>query len=229
MSYTTIAVAFKGPFDSTHDFSNSWGSAAFIWDKLAERYNIGGSFPGQWEALIKYHNLHGHGGDHGVEPFEHNALLTTYDRSVVKRSDMLAVAESLDRFFEVYATVNRVCTLREQASLIRKVHADGAEFLAWNQTSVSEAWYWVRTKEGDADWNFEIEHARPYDPHVDTEHTVADVVALKGTKMFRIDLTVGPAITVTATSLEEALRLARPIADKHKAVILGLAYIPRSC
>jgi hypothetical protein len=169
MSDTEIAIAYTQGFVTTFSFRNGWGSAPYIWDRLCDRYNIEGPFVGsergesRWEKLFKYHS------ENTLEPFEHNALVTTYDRYVVDRAGMLFVANSFDRFVEVYPPSWRVCTLAEQAKVIRDAHdRNGAEFLAWTQTTISDSWYRLFDEERDK--------TEYYDPHTGTDHILADVV-----------------------------------------------------
>jgi len=164
MSRTTLAVAFAGGFEKGYEFQNGWGSAPFIWDKLAQAYGITGDHRSRWPNVWKYHSE-----GKPLEPFEHNALVTTYDRYVVQRGDMLAIADSFEQFVEAHPPGDRVCTLLEQAVAIREAYAQGGEFLAWNQTSVCEEWFWSYMDDDEGD-------RINYDPRKQTEHTVADVI-----------------------------------------------------
>jgi hypothetical protein len=164
MTYTTISAAFEGGFVSDENFRGGWGSGPFVWDNLADRYNIEGGMFERWKNLATYHETN------ALEPFEHNTLVTTYDWHVVKRDDMLTIARSFECFVAAYPPGDRACTLLEQAKAIRGRYAEGAEFLAWNQTSVSDPWFEIRDEESD-DRTY-------YDPHHQNEHTVATVKPL---------------------------------------------------
>lgn len=172
MSYTTLAASFgkNGSLTPFREFRNGWGSAPFIWDKLVERYRVQKKLGdiedlGGWKSLWEFHR---EGGI--TEPWEVNALLTTYDRMVVKREDMLTVSKSLREFERVYRTEsNRVCSLSAQADAIEEAYKKGARFIAWTQTSVSDNW-WHGYDENDKEVL--------YRPDTDNDHFVAEVLPL---------------------------------------------------
>lgn len=179
MSYTTLAVVFEdGEIKSGYEFRNGWGSAPFIWDKIATKYRIGAPWqfggPGlnDWEKVWKYHQDGG-----ALDPAEHNALVSTYDRTVVKRDDMLALADSFERFVELHPPGNRVCSLPDQAKAIREAHEKGARFIAWTQTSVSDPWWYGlsgQEEEGDE----EDDSRYRYNVNTGTGHTIGDILPL---------------------------------------------------
>lgn len=167
-----MTAAYDEGFTGTWDFNNSWGSAAFVWDKLCGRYvpELAETYPfyHRWHALFRFHQ------DHDLDTFEHNTLVTTYDRHVVKRDDMLVVAKSFERFVKAFPPDGRACSLLEQAQAIRQAHRAGAEYLAWQQTSVGEPWFWTKRNEEDSDQD----EWKPYDPHIGNDHIIAPIVPL---------------------------------------------------
>lgn len=175
MSYTELAAAFEnGELHGEHEFRNSHGSAAFIWDVLVRKYEIGADDLGRWEhgfppmdapeRLWKYHQDGGR-----LTSWEKNALETTYDNTVVKRDDMLTVAASFRRMENAFCNGKRVCSLAAQAKVIVELHEKGALFLAWHQTSVGDCWYVTCTDE----------ESRYYNVLTGTDHRVAPILAIE--------------------------------------------------
>lgn len=180
MSRTTIAVAHAdGYLHNAKDFSNSWGSAAFVWTALASKYRIGADENGlfgthykssmpsfdAWDAVWKYHNE-----GKPLTPWEANTLVTTYDKMVLFRKDIPVVAESFRRFADAHSVPTQVCTLVQQAAFLDEAYAAGAVAVAWNQTSVSEEWY--STYNGDED------DSQAYNVLTGTTHNTADILPI---------------------------------------------------
>ena len=150
MSHTTMYAAQEdGVLRDVATFKNSWGSAAMIWDALAKRYVPEEEFSMKAWPLVWEREEH-------MDPYEVEALRTTYDRVVLKREHMLRVASSLDTFAARYAQKDRVCSLREQAQTIRAQHAAGAIAIAWNQTSVTEPWHYTRSEDDEDEMNYDF-------------------------------------------------------------------------
>jgi hypothetical protein len=167
MSNTVLAIAYTGEFQTEVTFRNGWGSGPFIWDKLCDQFEIPGMMLERWENLFAYHKNR----EAMFDYFEHNTLVTTYDKAVVRRDDMLTVAEGFELFVKKYQRgAPRVCTLPVQATAIRTAHAEDAEFLTWNQTTSGDSW-WVHVDR-------ETDHVTYYDPHFGTKHWIASIKPL---------------------------------------------------
>jgi hypothetical protein len=155
MSHTTLAIAGKdGVFKAAQTYSNSWGSAPFIWDALVRKYGFGANFYGtrdafrptssDWPKLWSYHDRGGR-----LQPWEANALSTTYEHVVVAREDMLCVATSLRRFQDAFWNGKVACSLAAQANDIEAEFRAGALYIAWGQTSVDRSWWYTFDEEAD--------------------------------------------------------------------------------
>jgi hypothetical protein len=138
----------RGVCHPVHEYGNSWGGAAFVWNALVEKYWP--LQPGQksWERSV------GMGGDmkplwalrsvRDVPVPERVVLISTFDRVMVKREDLLWTADCFDTFKDAFHTDHKiVCSLGAQAIDLRALAADKKVYaVCWQQTSVAEdQWY----------------------------------------------------------------------------------------
>ena len=139
MSYTSLAVAdADGILENTYEYKNGHGSAPFIWDALCRKYELGESYD-SWQKLWET--------DVPFTPLHYNVMQITLDNCVLRRADMELLAKCLQIFEKEFHNPQRVCSLPQQALDILEAHANGAEFIAWNHTSVCDEWYHVRNEE----------------------------------------------------------------------------------
>lgn len=167
MSYTNLYTTNEdGNFGVAAEFRNSWGSAAFIWSALARTYGVSHVNPFKaWERVWTPDF------EARIEPFERLVLHSTYDRAVLRKEDFERMAEAMETFAEKHDTGETVCSLRKQAEALRTAKEGGAEYAAWNQTSVSESLWWLPAQ-------CEHEEERPYNIHCDSGHRFIDTVEL---------------------------------------------------
>lgn len=236
MSYTQIYAVMddSGDFTGKDKFQNSHGSAPLVWDILADSYNVRaetsamGHFQpmsmDNWQELWKWDETR---PDESkvMLPFERLTLHATYDRAVVRRDDILAVADAFDAFVErhrgritwsqavlyhtagarptriprggescaeiraaypehcncadkklhggvVIESTGRVCSLKEQAVVLRRLHAEGALAVAWQQTSVAECPWHVSIRNPETG---EYDDERSYNINRDSKHHFVEV------------------------------------------------------
>lgn len=194
MSCTTLYAVMPdndGEFTEAGEYRNSYGSAVFIWHALLDTYKRGilngrplmgdpgvGWDPSAVDRFSAYDLLWKYDSKGGeLQPWERNALKSTYDNALLPRAGMLTMADSLERFAAAHHTGKRlhgVCSLREQAATLREIHAKGALAAAWNQTSCSEFW-------GDGTYeDDEDETSTPYSIDRDDKHWEIAVLPLDG-------------------------------------------------
>lgn len=169
MSYTTIyKVPERGPIEEYRTFSNSHRGAWTVWVRMQERY-----LPG--------HDMYGFGARRDDQmqkvwdlakdtrvPLAHRLTMrSTFDRVMVRREDLLALADAFEQFA---ADFQEHGSIFEQEMALRELAKDTTCYaVCWNQTSVN----------GDA-WEVddpETEESRMYDVALDSKHWFMDVSA----------------------------------------------------
>lgn len=120
-------------------FANSHGSAGFIWHALGSKYLGDGQAwrlrPDELWKLWRRDSL---------MDCERWTLLSTFDRAILGRGDFQRMADAFDQFVEFHPPGDHVCSLPDQANLIRRLAGPAPglsflpSFLAWWQTSTSE-------------------------------------------------------------------------------------------
>lgn len=194
MSYTEMYVVTPesdGKFVCSAHFQNSYGSAPFVWERLLYRYRElivpGKQFYGEpgceayardlllsidcWPMVWDFEKEHGE----KMQPWERNVLYSTYDGALLPREGFLVMADSLQRFYDQYyvnEVRNRVCSIDAQASVLRRVHEEGALYAAWYQTSTSE-WF------GEIRYDEETEEEIPYNVNTRTDHWLIEVLPIE--------------------------------------------------
>ena len=138
----------RGVCHGAHEYGNSWGGAAFVWTALAEKYWP--LQPGQqsWQRPV------GMGADMkplwalrlnpDVPVHERVVLISTFDRVIVKREDLLWTADCFDKFkAEFHTNPEIACSLGSQANDMRAFATDKKVYaVCWQQTSVAEDQWW---------------------------------------------------------------------------------------
>lgn len=124
------------------EFSNAWGSAMFIWDKMCMKLFGRPVSLFNNSDLRKLWELTRNKSDQ-LTDFEQLTVLSTFDNGAVRRDQMGALANAFDAFVQVHPPENQVCSLPAQAVTLRKwAEEPGVEFACWQQTSVSDnPWY----------------------------------------------------------------------------------------
>jgi hypothetical protein len=157
MSSTTLYVIEKdGSLTEWTEYKNSHGSASAIWWTLAAKYVPGVRQLGESDYSKRSfmdddvsRELWQLANRGGMEEFERRACWTTYDRAVVRMSDVPIYADALDEFARVYGPTHERCGyvfhIGQMAADLRAVLIDGAakewRGVAWNQTSVADTWH----------------------------------------------------------------------------------------
>lgn len=160
-------IIFRGgkPVESV-EYSNSWGSAAYVWTVLYDKYikdpakeydtwvcNREGAQK-VW-ALVEREDL----------PFFMRAVLaSTFDYAIVEREHFAEFAQHLNEFVSYFGTNGRVCHLPAWA---KKIEGLDAEAVGFYHTSVSEnPWFeWDNKKDKDVPYNLKKgnKHFEAYD------------------------------------------------------------------
>lgn len=162
MSRTTLYAAKEdGELASLADFRNGWHSGPHIWDALCRLHNtyddhpqvialarmmgkpvqecIGSVMLQDPERLTKLLD------DPRLDAQHRLAMLTTWDGAYVAHEHAGAVAQALKLF------PNATENLIGQGDRILSALNEGYRYFAWNQTSVSESFWWIRGREDDDD------------------------------------------------------------------------------
>lgn len=163
MSCTTLyMVPEQGGILVAAEFRNSHGGASFIWDHLvAKRLGWTGYWMGRSESEVQ--PLWDLWEDDALPEYERVALLSTFDRVMVRRENIPRIVAAFRAFVAAYPPENRVCSLLEQADELEKLYADPDCYaVCWDQTSVCEVWTRIY-EEGD-------DEGRDYDVSIDTNH-----------------------------------------------------------
>lgn len=152
MSYTIIyKVPEAGPIEVAGEFQNAWLGAMHVWDSMADRY-VGQAF-----HAYKQDTWNLCANEEVPLPYR-IALMTTFDRVMVKRQHIPRVIEAFAAFAQKFGAGNLI----EQARCLRKLADDEACYaVCWNQTSVTAAWMIYELDRDDY---------RPYDLSRDSGH-----------------------------------------------------------
>jgi hypothetical protein len=176
MSCTELfLVPRQGEIQLVAEFRNSHGGAAYVWDKLSEMYLHWQEFEWCKADDQKIKQLWALNHDPRLTLTERITLTTTYDGVMVRRRDLLVVADA----FEAFAARHGPGThLPAQAVELRKMAGDLECYAAcWNQTSVNADTWWVRTRG---------EYQRRYNLYLDRgqrrQHWFLDLKALHGAR-----------------------------------------------
>ncbi|MHC4618529.1 MAG: hypothetical protein ACYTEQ_12340 [Planctomycetota bacterium] len=150
MSQTIVYAVRNGNVEHFGECNNSFRGAMWIWKELGEKY-----FPGKDMSPVSNsacRKIWALAKDTRLTDTEYYALLSTFDRAMVAQEYSDLVANAL----EAFEPGNE--NLKRQAELIRCAVREGAEAIAWNQTSVNcDAW---KVQESESDRLFSSLHAR---------------------------------------------------------------------
>ena len=165
MSRTILyLVPESGEIQSYAEYRNSHGSGSYIFTALCDRYLDGM----QWICSgDNINRLWGLAKDDRLPKHHKIALMTTFDRVMVRRENLGRTADAFELFVEDFPPGRRVCSLLKQAGDLRLISHEPVCFAAcWQQTSVSMYVWMVRgqeTEPGGYDY-------RPWDVSRDEGH-----------------------------------------------------------
>jgi hypothetical protein len=129
MSRSTLIVFRNGIAECDEEYRNGHGTAPMVWGALLDRYRhriypddpvlhtpIRSPFD-EWSALWTAAE------DLPLRWWERPVLKWTYDRALVRGSDVLRLADCLDRFEDAHAKPDYVCHLGAIAKRLRAIAA----------------------------------------------------------------------------------------------------------
>jgi hypothetical protein len=169
MSFMEIfAFNREGDAEDYGDARNSWGGAMHIWNSLSKKYGFG-DFPMMrtenvpiWEACTE------------GKLNEHDTVTCkfTFDRVWVKSENIPRLIESLCVFVREFVDGTNVArTLPAAIEILQKAHSDpGVIGVAFNQTSVGEAWCGQIPIPCEHCGGTDTDDYRPYNLHKDEGH-----------------------------------------------------------
>ena len=165
MSRTTIYVAGDdGVMHAGRAFQNSWGGAWFIWDTLWRTYIDAVGYAVGLLTLEAQQTLWALDRDSRLTVDERIALVTTFDRCLIRREDAPVVADAFDQFVARHERRrgDRACHLPLQALYLRELANAAIREIGWQQTSAAVDLWAVYLDDQD--------EGRPYNVATDTGH-----------------------------------------------------------
>jgi hypothetical protein len=168
-----------GKAEPDEEYSNSYGTAAMVWTALLDKYyevvypnesfmaHRTAGINGGWEALwvaVAEHRV-------PLREWERIVLKWTYDNALMRGSELVALADALDRFEDAFKKPNHVCHLAAIAKRLRELQDVDAVGL-YATSVVENPWVAQETCEPDEDEDpDEVEpDYRPYDLNRDEKH-----------------------------------------------------------
>jgi hypothetical protein len=152
MSRTTMYAAPEGgTFRQVAEFSNSYGSAMYVWAALGKKY-----FGDEYFVMSRSEEFWPLWKDSCPSESERTVLLFTFDKCLVKATDAPRLASAFRRFVGEHPPVGVVCTLPAQAEVLDAIATLPLDFvpyaIGWRQTSVTNnRWGWRHTGPGEDD------------------------------------------------------------------------------
>lgn len=137
MSSTTVKVIHADK--SIHDIAslgNSWGSAAFVWTALANRY-FGKDFMwlGNPENSQKVWDLY---FNPRLNYCERVVLFSTFDHAIIEREGFNEAAFCFAEFEAQHRQMNQICHMGTISGLLLEYDKDPVLGMCFHQTSVAE-------------------------------------------------------------------------------------------
>ena len=165
-----LYVNEEGDVFTYEEFRNGHGFSQ-IWSVLVEKFQVPGrDIYDRWENLFKMYQ-----NSQILSRHEQIVLHMSGDNVVVRRDDILTVAEALEQFDAQFGPMIRLD--RRQiwhadlyAAAMRKAYEEGVQGIAFNPTSVSDG----PLLEGV----WEDDERVPYNVNTRTEHTFLDIEEL---------------------------------------------------
>jgi len=153
MSSTSLVEFKDGVADECHEFCNSWGGAARIWDALFETYIPKKHEYDMWMTAAQDERLWQVWKDERLRECERIAYWFCCDNALVKRENFAAMASALREFATLHPVPGKVCHLEAYAKVFDSAKCDA---IGLHATSVCEnPWYeWDQEKDESVPYNF---------------------------------------------------------------------------
>lgn len=134
MSYTELVLFREGLAEHGPEYGNSWGGAAFVWNKLFDLYCKQHEYD-NWMMGPSADKLWKLAGNRELPMFERAVHSFTFDNAVVKQENFRRFAADLRSFWEKHGLgYEGICHLLTWADYIE---ASDAEAVALHATSVN--------------------------------------------------------------------------------------------
>ncbi len=161
MSRTTVKIIESdGTFKDIAELQNSWGSAAFVWSALSEKYFGKEIIFGLERDPQRLWNLV---NDERLSLAERIVHASTFDHAIVEYEHFADAAKLFREFSREHATVDSENHMPAIADLLDEWKDKPCIGMCFQQTSVSEdPWHGA--------WNEEKEDYEPYDIHTNKKH-----------------------------------------------------------
>lgn len=154
MSRTTMMLIDSG--GNTRDiaeFSNSWGSAAFVWDALYKKYIGGDGYLFSDENMKKVWALW---KDPRLRTVEKVVLLSTFDHAIIERDKFEDAAFAFAEFEALHRQPNAICHMGAISQALMDNRETDCVGACFQQTSVAEN-PWL------GEYNEDTEDYKPFD------------------------------------------------------------------
>lgn len=149
MSHTTLYEFRDGLPRAAAEFKNAWGSAAYVWNAMHERYLQTENYP-TWMVPDSTTNLPlwelPRNTDLPLRLFERAVLASTFDSAIIMRRNFEQFAEHLTEFVINYPPAGKACHLLDFADFISISVADAIGFL---QTSCGNNFWLPENEAGE--------------------------------------------------------------------------------
>ena len=165
MSYCEMfGFTSEGKMVSVKRYENAWGWAAYIWDKLFDKYLK--------DYSIRYDNWMGRSGDlwkliedDRLAPFEKVALWSTFTYSQVRVSELSLFIRSIEMFLGAYPAGEGTCHLGEIITDLMSVLQNPGKI-------ISVGWYGMSVSNNPwrGEYDEEIDEYADYDVTTGTKH-----------------------------------------------------------
>jgi len=158
-----------GPFKAVEEYPNAWGSAAYVWSAISAKLFGSESY---WLTAVarddhKSKEFWDSWKDPRLSEVEKITFMFTFDAALVRREHFRRLATIFREFVKLHPAPGRACSLPKQADRLDILASEqhGLDFtpafVGWQQTSVSENPWRVRTGEDEG---------RSYDVSKDSKH-----------------------------------------------------------
>lgn len=154
VSTTTVFLAYPDRVDKITSLGNSWGSGAFVWSALSEKYlgdgHIWSCNPAGAEKLWALV------GDPKLSTCERIVLASTFDYAIVETAKFREAAEHWANFEGLHRKVNQVCHAGAISALLLKHYREGTPCVGmcfWLTSVAENPW---------CDWDEEKDEPVPF-------------------------------------------------------------------
>lgn len=166
MSYCELKIIDKkGDVIGYKEYRNAHGGCAFIWDGIYDRYlkDPNKQYDSWLSNSDKLWPLY---KDKNIEEWIRIVLASTYDTAMIKRKNLIAMADYYARFVCNFSRPDNICHLDDWARDIIQITKEYPDCIGvcFYGMSVSEDPWWVYETSNNDD------EGRPYNINVDTGH-----------------------------------------------------------